>query len=128
MTRSNRRKVQGCPCWLNFVRAITYIETHDPAFATQSQLSVGSRLQEGPGRLTWKDEFAEVAAPPTNEGWEPIVGFDSRLDCANGPAIQLNTSNPQNSQPCAVRVLAFKKRNRLPEPEARRKSCNFNGH
>lgn len=109
-------------------RTVTYLETHDPAFATESQLSVGSRLQEGAGRLTWKDEFGEVAAPPTNDQWEPIVAFDGRLDCGKGPAIQLDASNPQNPQPCAVRVLAFKKRAHPPEAEARLKSCSFNGH
>lgn len=108
-------------------KAITYIETHDPTFVTESQLHVGSRLEEGAGGLTWKDEFAEVAAPPTNDQWEPIVAFDGRLECANGVAIRLDANNPQNPQPCAVRVLAFKKRAYLPEPEARLKSCAFNG-
>ena len=102
-------------------RIITYLETHDSAFATIDGLRVGSSLTGAAGTLAWVDAFGEVVGPDTRDGWQPIVSRDRTLPCENGVETEFSSRSLQNSGPCQVRILGFKKRT-PPQVQARNPS------
>jgi hypothetical protein len=91
-------------------RIITYLETHDSTFATADGLRVGSSLNGAAGTLSWANAFGEVVAPGTSDGWQPVVAHDRMLRCDNGIEAELNGKKLQNSGPCQIKILGFKKR------------------
>lgn len=91
-------------------KMVTYIETHDPAFATASGLRVGSSLEGATGTLVWMNDFGEVAGPDTRDEWQPIVAREHAIKCGNGNNFYLTSQMSRNPEPCPVRILGFKKR------------------
>ena len=99
-------------------RVISYLETHDPSFTTADGLRVGSRLSGAAGTLSWVNSFGEIVGPDTSDGWQPIVSRDRTLPCEDTINTELNGHELQNSGPCQVKILGFKKR-AAPQVQAR---------
>lgn len=92
-------------------RIIKYISTTDKKFKSADGLQVGSYVEVDNEQMSVYPGW-EIRGPEDTEGWQPLVGFDSKvtvLDGGKDTQIELKQYRLESEQPVKAKIIAFVK-------------------